>query len=80
MRYAISFLIVLFSLSVNAQVEKAKNDLPETKVNPNKTAVRKPLIVDRGKLNNYGKASDTNSKKEKRRRKRIIKTLKEKSL
>lgn len=80
MKYAYSLLIMLFSLCANAQVEKAKDDLPENKINPNKTAVRKPIIVDRGKLNNYGKAGDTNTKKEKRRRKRIIKSLKQASL
>ena len=73
-------MILLFSFAASAQVEKAKNDLPENKVNPNKNAIHKPIIVDRGKLNNYGKVGDSNTKKEKRRRKRLIKSLKQQSL
>lgn len=46
MKYLFSFLIVLFSMAASAQVQRAKDDLPENKINPN-ASQKKHVVFDK---------------------------------
>ena len=67
MKYLLSFFLLIFSFGAIAQVQKAKEDLPENKINPNQH-LKQPVPFDRRMYEK--KSNKRHDQKTKSRRKR----------
>lgn len=68
MKLIFTFIILLYALTSSAQIERAKDDLPENKINPNgHRIIHTP--VDRSKKDNNASIETERHKYLKRKRK-----------